>query len=34
MPEVKGQINDNDVTEVRQALKTNTTISDLFGEQE
>lgn len=34
MPEVKGQINDSDVTEVRQALKTSTTISDLFGEQE
>lgn len=35
MPEIKGQINDNDVTEVRQALKTSTTVSDLFsGEQE
>jgi hypothetical protein len=34
MPEVKGQINDNDVTEIRQALKNTATISDLFGEQE
>ncbi len=32
MPEVKGQINDNDVTEVRQALKNSSTISDLFDE--
>lgn len=32
MPEVKGQINDNDVTAVRQALKNSSTISDLFGE--
>lgn len=34
MPAVNGQINDHDVTQVRQALKVNTTISDLFGEQE
>lgn len=34
MPEVKGQINDTDVTNIRQALKKTTTISDLFGEQE
>jgi galactitol-specific phosphotransferase system IIB component len=33
MPEVKWQINDTDVTEIRQALKKTTTISDLFGEQ-
>jgi hypothetical protein len=30
MPDVKGQINDNDVTEIRQALKNTATISDLF----
>lgn len=34
MPEVTGQINDTDVTEIRQALKKTTTISDLFGEKE
>lgn len=34
MPEVKWQINDTDVTNIRQALKKTTTISDLFGEQE
>lgn len=34
MPEVKGQINDNDVTEVRQALKTNTTISEFLQRRE
>lgn len=34
MTEVTGQINDTDVTQVQQALKVNTTISDLFGEQE
>ncbi len=34
MPEISGQINDNDVIEVRQALQNNTTISDLFGEAE
>lgn len=34
MPEVTGQINDTDVTQIRQALKNTTTISDLFGEQE
>jgi hypothetical protein len=32
MPDITGQINDTDVSEVRQALKSNTTISDLFGE--
>ena len=31
---VQGQINDSDVTQVRQALKASTTISDIFGEQE
>ncbi len=30
----QGQIDDTDVTQVRQALKDHTTISDLFGEQE
>ncbi len=30
MPDVSGQINDNDVTNVRQALKSNTNIADLF----
>jgi hypothetical protein len=34
MPEVKGQINDNDVTQIRQALKDTTSVADLFGEQE
>mgnify|MGYP006318559081 CR=1 FL=1 len=34
MNPVIGQINDGDVTQVRKALKSKTTISELFGEQE
>jgi hypothetical protein len=32
MPQTTGQINDDDVTQIHQALKNTTNIADLFGE--